>query len=158
MTIRNCWEDRHVECSGSFCDGRRAFWPIVRRDLLILVCREVQTWPRAENLALVLAWQHCRVTCGTQCRRSRSRQARIGNPTQGCKPRRRIADRRGRPLQWRVEVDALLVAERQPERGVTVDIEHDVCRRAAGLKAGIEHPGGAEPIEPGAVGDGRRLL
>ena len=71
---------------------------------------------------------------------------------------RRICDRRGRPPQRRVEVDALRVAGRQPERRALVDVEHDVDRRPAGLQAGVEHPGFAEPVEPRAVGDEGRLM
>jgi len=40
-----------------------------------------------------------------------------------------MGDRRSRPLQRRIEVDVLLGAERQPEGGAVVDIEHDVHRR-----------------------------
>ena len=43
---------------------------------------------------------------------TRSRQARIGNPTQGCEPPRRLGDSSSRPLQRRVEIDALCVAGR----------------------------------------------
>lgn len=34
-------EDRHVKGAGSLCNERRAFRPIVRRDFLILVRREI---------------------------------------------------------------------------------------------------------------------
>lgn len=34
---------RHVECSAGFCNDRCAFWPIVRRNILILVRRKVET-------------------------------------------------------------------------------------------------------------------
>ncbi len=81
-------------------------------------------------------------------RRRSSRPDRIGNPTQGCKPRRRIGDALRRPLQRRVEVDSLLVAGRQPESPAIVDIEHDMRRRAAGQTAAVEDPCGAKPIEP----------
>ena len=60
--------------------------------------------------------------------------------------------------QGRAQVDALRFAGRQPERGVLIEVEHDADRRTAVLQAGVEHPGGAEPVEPRAVGDEGRLM
>ena len=52
----------------------------------------------------------------------RSRQARIGNPIQGCKPGRRIGDRRGRPLQRRVEIDRIVAASADSQNAVPSSI------------------------------------
>src|SRR3954452_1246866 len=86
------------------------------------------------------------------------RQARIGNPIQGCKPGWRCGDRQSWSLHWDLEVDVLRFSRRQPKSRALIDIEHDVQGGAARLQTGVECPGVADPIEPRAVGNERRLM
>ena len=63
----------------------------------------------------------------------RSRQARIGNPTQGCKPRRRMFDPCGRPLQRRLEVDRS--ARRRPRARTPCPRRYRARYRSADVRA-----------------------
>src|ERR1700754_615019 len=109
-------------------------------------------------MAPISRWSARSCKAWSACRRSRSRQDRIGNPIQGCEPVRRLDDRHRRPLQGRVEVDPLPRTGREPECRAAIDVEHDVGGRPSGLQAGIEYPGLADAVEPGAFRDEGRLM
>jgi len=60
---------------------------------------------------------------------------------------------RSRPLQRRMRS---CIARSERSRAVTVVVSSPICAAGGRLKAAVEHPGAAELIEPGAVGNERR--
>src|SRR6185436_17342086 len=62
----------------------------------------------------------------------------------------------------RLKVDPLRFARCEPEGEAlvlaVVDVEHDIGRRPSRLQPRVEHPGPAQPVEPGAVVDEGRLV
>ena len=61
-------------------------------------------------------------------------------------------------LQRCVEPDDLGPGQGEPGRLPRLRVHYDVCRRRPDLLAGIEHPGRADAIDPGAAALERRLV
>lgn len=55
------------------------------------------------------------------------------------------------PAQRLIKFGDLGTREREPQRHVSVGVKDNVCWQGAGLPPGVEHPGGANLIDPGAA-------
>ncbi len=57
-----------------------------------------------------------------------------------------------------MQVHHLVAGQREPHRLPVLQVEHDVGRAGPDLAAGVEDPGGADAVHPGAPFAKRRLV